>query len=154
MYEIAPKYWARASAPRCPACGAVLDNLEANQPIQKPNEEDYLEEEVKLKPALIHRDDIPFRLAEHIVDHMQRMFPGHNIRFAGDVPIEQLPPGIESQLRMLTEAHKRSIEERKCFHCGYQFAKNEEPVIYTSIADVSDKYYLCSDCEKEENSNV
>ncbi len=64
---------------------------------------------------LMHRDDLPMDVAE-AVEQAKQMFPGFEVRFAGDEPPESLPP----QIKEWQEHMRQSLVEGRCVDCGVQ----------------------------------
>ncbi len=65
---------------------------------------------------LIHRDDLPMETAEEIVTHLQAMYPGMTVQFAGDKP----NPELDEKLNRLNEYFDRKLAEGRCLDCDRQ----------------------------------
>lgn len=67
----------------------------------------------------VHRDDLPFEVAEDLIAQMKEMFPGmKNVRFAGDIPEDELPEEVHETVRRLEAMSEKSLKEGSCIDCG------------------------------------
>ncbi len=71
-------------------------------------------------PPLIHRDDVPFELAEEIEAKLKEQYPGYTIRYAGDRP-EDLPAAARDYAEELARKFRYSIEHGTCLGCGKKY---------------------------------
>lgn len=65
---------------------------------------------------MIHRDDINFEDAEALIKHMQELFPGKKIVFAGDAP--ELPEGLAQEIKEFEASIDAELHQGLCHDCG------------------------------------
>lgn len=66
----------------------------------------------------IHRDDLPMGDAEEIVKHLQEMFFGYRVEFAGDSTNPEARDKADAINAALAEQAAISAEQGTCIDCG------------------------------------
>ena len=113
-----------------------------------------------LKP--LHRDDLPFGLAEEVVRKLQGEYPGAVIQFAGDS--SDMPSEVTIGLRTQEEQVAHSLMFGACVNCdirmlGYPVIgddcnKDWRPALgWCHFVDMSDEIvgWQCPQCTGKEN---
>jgi hypothetical protein len=105
--------------------------------------------------GLIHRDDLPFEVAEELVKQLQKDYPGKKIVFAGDVAgVDQ---EIEELINSITLRQLEHIVEGYCFDCGAVFPRPWPPegdgplpkgwTLYENIGSDDTRILICPKCD-------
>ncbi len=110
---------------------------------------------------MIHRDDVPFELAEKMQAHLDQTMPGHRLIFAGDLP-EGMFPNLEADFQESTDRAESSYRNGTCLICGlempdYHAGKQgwEPPDGWQLMVGVSDRQHcwVCPGCEQEKQED-
>ena len=106
----------------------------------------------------LHRDDVPYDVAEEIVAELKRRYPGMNIVFAGDHPTEE-----SDQAFAAYEEHRLGLLARgACMDCGKQMpgweeiVQSDNPQVpkgwrwFTNTANGDLMGFQCPECDANE----
>lgn len=107
---------------------------------------------------LLHRDDLPYPLAEALIKQMREMYPGCQIVFLGDQPEGEVPGEVMDHLRAMGENIARSMAGGTCRQCGGKMPCEWPPPPGPGeltlpegwlAYDVGDEltYFMCPACE-------
>lgn len=69
---------------------------------------------------LAKHDDLPPDVAKAITEELQKRHANFTIMFAGDQPLETLPPDVQNVIRQLQQTTLRALAEGRCVDCGAQ----------------------------------
>ncbi len=109
---------------------------------------------------LPHRDDLPYTIAEEIVEELKKRYPGRQIVFAGDDSDQ------DAAMEALTELEQRQaalLKERRCVDCGKRYPVDDEPwppealadgwSVLWSYTDGSVKALVCDTCSNDDDGS-
>ena len=84
----------------------------------------------------IHRDDIPYDIAEAVVKQLKELHPSCRVRFAGDAPADsdEHQRAIEVR-RKLDEVFSAKLKEGVCMDCGEKYPVSWPPHESDELAD-------------------
>ncbi len=103
----------------------------------------------------IKRSDMSEDEANEIEGKLKEMFPGFEIKFAGD-SIDECPPEVIAGFDQLTAAHRDSLVNGTCADCGKKIPCDwpceQLPDGWGVYYDFNDKpqCLVCSDCDEGE----
>lgn len=109
----------------------------------------------------LHRDDVPFELAESLQKELQEKHPGAKVMFAGDH--DDLPEEVEVAIKVHEYKMATSLYTGTCLDCwdfmkGYLKAQKDRDLeymipdgwgLYRSGSTGEPSHYLCPKCEKK-----
>lgn len=116
-----------------------------------------------MKP--LHRDDLPFELAEEITKKLKELHPGSTVRFEGDSPTDK---GLEIAAR-LDAMFKEKLARGECMDCGKKYPWEWPPppgeewreewtkegwVVYTEVNGDEPIGIVCPECDANDEDGV
>ncbi len=103
----------------------------------------------------LHRDDLPFELAEEITKKLKELHPGSRVQFVGDSPPED--DGRKAAER-LDQLMRETYSRGECMECEAKYPASWPPgrgdplldgwVRYCEIATKKPVGIVCPDCDR------